>query len=186
MRNVDNALERDGWPGEEVLKSAPVVSSPTEQPIIHVLYAEDDADDAIIVKSRLKQSGLPIELKIVPDGSLAIEYILRRGAYKDRSPAADPRVVITDLSMRCTDAFALIKFIRSYPPCKCLPVVVYSGSEHEERINAALEAGASIVIPKSSNVAELIEYLGRLVRYFAAPLEHPMDLAPGGRKKQLN
>jgi CheY-like chemotaxis protein len=182
MRNVFKS-DRIGWIEENALKSAPTdpsVSSDfidgkanasiiSQQPLVHVLYAEDNTDDSLILKVKVKQSALPIQLKIVPDGSLAIEYLLCRGAYRDRHPSDDPRVVITDLRMRGQDPLKLIEFIRTYPQFKCLPIIVYSGCEYAPEINAAIEAGATAYIRKTADNGELLVFLDRLVRHLANP-----------------
>lgn len=50
-----------------------------------ILYAEDDDDDAFLLRRAFEQAGVTNRLVIVEDGKAAIEYISGNGVYADRS-----------------------------------------------------------------------------------------------------
>ena len=54
-----------------------------------ILMAEDDEDYFLVAEEAFKQFNLPNPLKHVTDGEELMDYLLRRGRY--RQPADSPR-----------------------------------------------------------------------------------------------
>lgn len=129
------------------------------------------ADDSRIVRATLiKHIEGMFDFREAPDGELAWETLL-----------IDPsiRVVITDLTMPKLDGYGLLQRIRASKITRIreIPVVVVSGSDEREERERARAAGASDLITKGIDTAQLLsrlDILSRLVgtqREFEAGLE---------------
>lgn len=67
--------------------------------------------------------------------------------------ARKPDVVLLDLALPTASGIeALLRFRRAFP---ALPIVVVSGSEEKERVQACLAAGAAAYVPKAKALSEL-------------------------------
>src|SRR5579862_8873841 len=97
---------------------------------IHVLLAEDDVGDVLLVAKILDEYPIPVKLHIARDGMDAL-LLLAGGTFQ-------PDLVIVDLSMPNISGHGVIE--RFHPTD--VPIVVFSSSENEADIQRALKLGA--------------------------------------------
>ena len=64
-----------------------------------VLMAEDNEHDVIATRRAWKRHGIRSPLYIVPDGEACLDYLYRRGAYKDPATSPAPSVLLLDLNI---------------------------------------------------------------------------------------
>src|SRR5579859_3699896 len=70
-------------------------------------------------------------------------------------PEVAPDLVLTDMEMPQLDGLGLIEAIRRTPRLTRTPVVVMSGDTTDRRIDKALEAGGTVMLPKPFTRADL-------------------------------
>jgi len=99
--------------------------------------------------------GTPFSLRHAPDGEQAIAYLSGSEAYADREEHPFPDLVLLDLKMPRLDGFEVLRWIRTNPPTKSLPVVVLAGSSFRADIRRALELGANSYAAKPAKFEEL-------------------------------
>lgn len=129
---------------------------PSARPI---LYAEDDENDAFLMRLALQRAGIQRPLVVVPDGMQAIR------ALEDACrPGADsePGLVLLDLNMPVRTGFDVLKWIRAQPQLRDLAVIVLSSSNHQKDIDAAAALGANRYVVKPSSVEDLVRFAGTL------------------------
>jgi len=120
-----------------------------------VLYVEDSADDFVLFRLASRKCGTPFSLQHAPDGEQAIAYLSGNGAYADREEYPFPDLVLLDLKMPRLDGFEVLRWIRTNPATKTLPVVVLAGSSFRADIRRALELGANSYAGKPAKFEEL-------------------------------
>jgi CheY-like chemotaxis protein len=113
-----------------------------------ILMVEDNPDDAHRVQSHLQHSELKRELRVVPDGLEAIDYLSRASRQQSLSSFRLPCLLIIDLKVPNMDGFALIEWVRQNPQLKQIPIIVYSGSASPEDIERAYALGADAYLAK--------------------------------------
>lgn len=128
------------------------------------------ADDSRIVRATLiKRVEGMFEFREAVDGEQAWETLL-----------IDPniRVVITDLTMPKLDGYGLLGRIRSskITRIRTMPVVVVSGSDEKEERDRALAAGASDLITKGMETAQLLSRLDILAKLVTTQQEFEQSL----------
>ena len=64
-----------------------------------VLIAEDNPDDALLLRRAIDKAGISARVKIVSDGEEMLLYLEGRGAYADRNTSPMPSLIILDLKM---------------------------------------------------------------------------------------
>jgi len=117
----------------------------TRRPL-EVLLVEDNPGDARLTAEILRAGGSGSTLQIVPDGVEALEYLQRRGRYRD---ARRPDVILLDLNLPRKSGRELLAEIKADPTLKTIPVVVLTTSQAESDIaqSYALHANAYLVKP---------------------------------------
>ncbi|MGH8807701.1 MAG: response regulator [Noviherbaspirillum sp.] len=144
------------------------------------------ADDSRIVRATLiKHIEGMFEFREALDGEQAWETLLIDPAI---------RVVITDLTMPKLDGYGLLRRIRASKISRIreIPVVVVSGSDEREERERAKAAGATDLITKGMDTAQLLsrlDILSKLVgtqREFERSLDSLVQHASGGVFMQLS
>src|SRR6476469_4572818 len=95
----------------------------------NLLLADDDEDDSAFFKDALNDLGLSASLGTVPDGVALMKYL------SDHSPDTLPDILFLDLNMPRKNGFECLSEIKSNVRLKMLPVIVFSTSYDQDRVN---------------------------------------------------
>lgn len=117
---------------------------------VHILIVDDNRADIRLVQEMLKKGKTIINLHSALDGVEAIEYLRKKGKYKD---ASRPDLILLDLNMPRKDGREVLEEIKSDEELKSIPVIVMTISKAEEDILRSynLHANAYIVKPIELN-----------------------------------
>jgi CheY-like chemotaxis protein/HPt (histidine-containing phosphotransfer) domain-containing protein len=131
-----------------------------------ILIVEDDQLVASAYKKRFREAGYEVEW--APDGIEGIKMV----------SATKPEVVLLDLLMPRLDGIEVLKYIRSHPDLKNLPVVVFSNSYMTNLVENAWRAGADQCLMKASTTpAQLFDAVNKAMQKAATRASMP---APAG------
>lgn len=131
-----------------------------------ILVAEDDANDALLIKRAFNKCGIKHPIQIVPDGEEAIAYLSGQGQYSERSQYPFPGFLITDLKMPRKSGFELLEWIVEHPNCAVIPTIVLSSSRQTADIKRAYAAGANSYFTKPADFSHLQELLRKIFDYW--------------------
>jgi CheY-like chemotaxis protein len=114
-----------------------------------VLMAEDDEHDIVATRRAWNKHHITNPLHIVNDGEQCLDFLYRRGKYKDRATSPQLGILLLDIKMPRMDGLAVLKYIRNDGHLRCLPVIILSTSiDEEDRLNSYdLGANAYVVKP---------------------------------------
>ncbi len=127
-----------------------------------ILLAEDDDNDIFFLKRALQTAGLRNPLTVARNGQEAIDYLTRVLNPPPRSKEKTPGLVLLDLKMPLLDGFDVLKWLKSKPELKSMPVVVLSSSAHEADITRARDLGAADYRVKPSEFQNLVKIVREL------------------------
>lgn len=132
-----------------------------------VLLAEDNPDDAYLVRRALHETGALNPLQVVANGQEAIDYLAGDGKFADRLNFPFPVLFLLDLQMPVKDGIEVLRWLgqhRDIP--RRLPVVVLSSREmpSDTQIACAMDIQACVVKPLT--YPELRERIRILKRYW--------------------
>jgi CheY-like chemotaxis protein len=131
-----------------------------------ILIVEDDQLVASAYKKRFGEAGYAVEW--APDGLEGIKMV----------SATKPDIVLLDLLMPRLDGIEVLKYIRSHPDLKHLPVVVFSNSYMTNLVENAWRAGADQCLMKASTTpAQLFDAVNKAMQKAATRASMP---APAG------
>jgi CheY-like chemotaxis protein len=130
---------------------------------LHILVAEDDSNDALILVRALHKHFPGSSVHVVNDGSEAVEYLIGGGAYQDRKSFPWPHALITDLKMPRISGLELLDWLSQHPEYRPAPCVMFSSSDDAEDISRAYKLGVAGYLTKSTS-PDTFEKLADLLR----------------------
>jgi CheY-like chemotaxis protein len=147
--------------------------------MLHILLAEDNFGDILLVRQALELHKIVHELHIVRDGADALYFVTQMG----QSPQFPfPDVVLMDLNLPKMDGPKVLSEFRKHDECVQTPVVVITSSDAQKDRARAAELGVTRYFKKPSDLDAFME-LGALVREVALS-ETSSD--PGPASKELD
>src|SRR5437870_11943315 len=93
-----------------------------------VLAAEDDPNDASLLRRAFTRAGVTAPLHFVRDGRAAIDYLLGVPPADDRAVYPLPTLVLLDLNMPRLSGLEVLSWTRREPGWVSLPVVIFTSS----------------------------------------------------------
>ncbi|MBN2216287.1 MAG: response regulator, partial [Pirellulales bacterium] len=131
----------------------------------HILMADDDPDDCLLLKEALTASGLPHHLHTFPDGEALLAHLDRlTGAGTSAAPRPD--LILLDLNMPRKDGRETLRLLKRDRHWQRIPIVVLTTSIAESDISLAYETGASSYIAKPATFQGWIELATALSGYW--------------------
>ncbi|HET9643921.1 MAG TPA: response regulator [Burkholderiaceae bacterium] len=112
---------------------------------IVVLMVEDNPGDVRLTREALKDGKIWLDLNVVEDGTSALDYLHRRGAYPD---ALRPDLILLDLNLPRMDGREVLAAIKQHEELKTIPVVILTTSHAEADVLRAYELNANCYVTK--------------------------------------
>lgn len=144
-----------------------------EYKVFHILAVDDDPATGYLLKRLMRDDARPHELYVVEDGLEALNFLNKRGSYKD-SPR--PNLVLLDVEMPRLNGLETLAVIKNDPELRSIPVIMLSNSARPDYVRRSYEAHANCYVLKPTDLersAKLIEAVGSFWIDFA--LEPPSD-----------
>ncbi|MDX1931438.1 MAG: response regulator [Capsulimonadales bacterium] len=139
-----------------------------------ILMADDDPDDRMLAEEALAECRIRNRMQFVEDGEALLDYLKRRGRYKD--PAASPRpgLILLDWNMPRKSGAEALQEIKSEPDLRSIPVIVLTTSNAEEDIAQAYQLGANSYITKPVTFDGLVEVMRGLKLFWLEIVAIPL------------
>ena len=131
-----------------------------------VLIVEDSEDDLFLIKMACKRAGIPHHFQSVTNGQAAIDYLAGTAPYADRNEHPFPSLVFLDIKMPKRDGHEVLKWIRSEPGMKNLPVVMLTSSSRDQDVSRAYELGVTSYLRKIAGPAEFGQAVRVILKYW--------------------
>ena len=127
-----------------------------------VLHVDDDPNDTALLQAATLKACVGFDLENVEDGDKAIAYLSGADKYADRNRYRVPSMVLLDLKMPRATGFEILKWIRQHPTFRRMTVIVLSGSESQDDITHAYDAGADSYLIKPLGFEALVKLVHRI------------------------
>jgi len=142
---------------------------------ITILYADDDAEDRMLVRDAWAEIRLANQLHFVEDGEELMDYLRRRGQYTHLSSEPLPGMILLDLNMPRKDGREALQEIKADPRLRSIPVVILTTSKADEDILRAYDLGVNSFILKPVTFDSLVEITRTLSKYWFEVVELPSE-----------
>lgn len=150
---------------------------------ITILMAEDDPEDAMLVRDALVEARLANDFRCVRDGEEVMDYLRHRGKYADPAESPRPGIILLDLNMPRKDGRETLHEIKADPALRMIPVIVLTTSRAEEDVARSYGMGANSYIAKPVTFGKLVEIMKLIGRYWFEIVELPPKREGNGYAK---
>ena len=126
-----------------------------------ILIAEDDENDAVLLKLALQKAGVENPVFTMNDGDQVIAYLKGDTPYANREKFPLPSVLLLDLKMPRLSGFQVMEWLHAQKDFKSLLVVVLTGHDGLREVQQAYKLGAHsfLIKPcKSEDIKNLIHW----------------------------
>ncbi|TGK29018.1 response regulator [Leptospira gomenensis] len=141
---------------------------------IHILVAEDDPDDRLLMRDGFRENNLINPLHFVKDGEELIDFLLNKGEYSDILKYPKPGFILLDLNMPKMDGREVLRTLKGIPELKKIPVIVLTTSREEEDMIQTYDLGANSFIRKPVEFSAFIDTIRTLGEYWLEIVELPL------------
>ena len=131
-----------------------------------VLVAEDNPDDALLLRRAIDKAGITARVKIVNDGEEMLLYLQGRGAYSNRAANPLPALIILDLKMPRKSGLEVLQWMNDNPDVAVVPTIVLSASNLEKDVRQAYNLGANTYFVKPTTFVELVQTMRMMKEYW--------------------
>ncbi len=138
-----------------------------------ILLADDNPDDALLMKLAFRKAGIINPIQVVRDGVEAVQYVKGEAAYSNRKKYPFPSLLLLDLKMPRMSGFEVLSWIRQQPGLKRLVVIVLTHSNETPDIDKAHDLGANSYLVKPSNFTSFVDMVRSLKSYWLSLSEKP-------------
>ena len=142
-----------------------------------VLVAEDNPDDALLLRRALEKAGIRARVKVVGDGEELLLYLQGLGAYSNRALCPLPSLIILDLKMPRKTGLEVLEWLNTNRDIAIVPTIVLSASSLEHDVRSAYHFGANTYFVKPSTFDELVETMRTVELYW----KKAMKVRPDGQ-----
>lgn len=129
---------------------------------VDILLVEDSDVDAELTIWSLNKINLGNKLFHVKDGSEALDFIFKRGVYKEIK-SANPKVILLDIKMPKVDGLEVLRQIKENKDTRSIPVVIMTSSREEQDLIKSYKFGVNSYVVKPvefGNFAKAVSELG--------------------------
>jgi CheY-like chemotaxis protein len=134
---------------------------------VEILLFEDNPDDVALISRALTKANLANKIKVIGDGSDALEYILGNGSNKRGSIGIDkPRVILLDLKLPRVSGLELLQAIKNNDDTKTIPVVVLTSSDEPLDLEQCYKLGVNSYIRKPIQFEHFVKVVADLGMYW--------------------
>lgn len=163
------------------LPDPPPTPPPSEKSVL--LVVEDNESDVLFLQRAIDHTKVQLPLGIARDGSQAIDYLLGRGAFSDRSKHPLPPLMLLDLKMPKTSGLEVLQWLKKQGLTRPR-VIVFTSSTESEDVRRAYDLGAVAYIVKPVSFGPLREIVKGLATFLRNP-DMPIDGSLGWHIRPL-
>jgi CheY-like chemotaxis protein len=129
---------------------------------VEILLVDDDPADADLVQEALRESAVPSQVNVVPDGTEALAYLRGQGPY---AAAILPDLILLDLKMPRKSGLDVLAEIKADEALRRIPVILLTRSDAPEDILKAYDLQASCYITKPQDLEEFQRVMNTLKEF---------------------
>jgi CheY-like chemotaxis protein len=142
---------------------------------LRILLVEDNLQDVEIARRALEKKRLRNELFVVRDGEEALDYLYRRGAYKNVEKSPRPELIFLDLNLPKVGGFDVLQRIKNDPSLRSIPVIVLTASPRAEDVVQSYDLGVNTYIQKPVEFEAFMRVIDTVHDYWTSIATLPPD-----------
>lgn len=150
------------------------ISAVTPDQPVTILLVEDNPTDAELAIRALRRGNIANTIKLLEDGAEALDFLFCRGAYGDRQPKNQPKVILLDLKLPKVNGLEVLRQIKADPRTQMIPVVVLTSSAEDRDVIESYQLGVNSYIVKPVDFEQFNQVIQQLGFYWLLFNKSPM------------
>ncbi|MEX1010700.1 MAG: response regulator [Balneolaceae bacterium] len=139
---------------------------------VHILLVEDNEGDIVLTRDALEEGKISNSLFVVRDGEEALEYLEKRGRYRD---AENPHLILLDINLPKMNGHEVLVKIKQNPELKHIPVIMLTTSSSESDVMQAYRNYSNCYITKPVDVETFLNLVSSIETFWISIVELPRD-----------
>lgn len=131
-----------------------------------LIVVDDDPGDALLVKTAVRRTGLPLQVLSLPDGEALMHHLTGTERLPQSDPMVPALIIFLDLNMPRKDGRACLRELKSDPRFSDIPIIVFSTSNAVDDIEESYRLHANAYICKPDDLRSLEKTLNTVYRYW--------------------
>jgi CheY-like chemotaxis protein len=131
-----------------------------------ILVIDDSPEDFEVTLRALRRTGLRHRLLRCATGDEALDFLRRRGRFRDSADAPRPSMILLDLNLPGTDGREVLQEIKRTAELAPIPVIVLTTSDDGRDVRACYRAGANSYIKKPIDLDAFMGAIEQLSTYW--------------------
>lgn len=115
---------------------------------VTILLVEDNLQDIEITRRAFAKGHVHNDLMVARDGEEALDYLCRRGKFRDPASSPRPGMILLDLNLPKVGGLEVLQRIKRDESLKSIPVIVLTVSRREQDIVRSYDLGVNTYIQK--------------------------------------
>jgi len=133
---------------------------------IVLVMVDDDEDDCLLVEAALYEAYLKCDFHCVKDGLEVLDYLNRRGRFKDPDSSTRPDLILLDLNLPSMSGREVLRNLKTDQDFRSIPIIILTTSSDEEDIAFCYDMGANTYIIKQPSFAGLLAAIKVVKEYW--------------------
>ncbi len=130
-----------------------------------VLVVEDEPDHAALLQAAFAYRDIPCALHVTGSSEEAIDYLLGRWPFDNRTRHALPSVIILDLGLPGLGGLDFLRWLEARrEPWGMTPVIVFTANTNRALATQAFALGAKEVKIKPTDFGELVDIVEEVLK----------------------
>ena len=138
---------------------------------IKILLIEDNPGDIRLTIEAFKDSKFDNILEVAEDGIEAINFLRKKGKYKDKSL---PDIIILDLNLPRKDGREVLAEIKEDKLLKHIPVIIFTTSKAEIDLIRTYDLHANCYISKPLNMTQFTKIVKSIENFWFSIVSLPV------------
>jgi two-component system response regulator len=136
---------------------------------VDILVVEDNDSERASILESLEEAIPNVQIVALSSGAEAMDFLLARGAWKERADQDPPKLILLDLELPGSDGFSILGQIRSIEPQDALtltPIVVFTDFKGAGNIVKSYHCGANSYIMKPLSFPDFQAIVKAIAQYW--------------------
>lgn len=130
---------------------------------LHILIAEDNPGDVMLIKKALSESDFDITIHTVSDGIEAVRFIRQKKTYAEKPR---PDLILMDLNLPRKDGIEVLESMTTNTDLQQTPVIVLTSSGAKKDIVKSYQHQANAYIVKPSDFNGFVDIITRIEEFW--------------------
>jgi len=131
-----------------------------------ILLVEDNRMDIELTLDAFSQARMKNNVEVVRNGQEAMDYLLGKGKYENRTEYPMPDIILLDLKMPGIDGHEVFRRVKSTPKIRRIPVIILTSSEEEGDLITSYDSGANSYLVKPVSFDGFLDVVKKFTDYW--------------------